>query len=347
MYFCLVPSPSEQYWDAYVKSLPREAGFWPVDEAYDQDDLPRLFAHVREHCDLSEWHQVAEIGPGAGRFTALLLNECPTLKILAFDISLAFLELLQQRFPREQVVPIHLQSARADEMLLAMEQRKVIGRVDSMVAIDSLEWVPLQIAMAYLVTAAVTLRRGGKLVFTLPDAETERGFRALASWTTESYEQSKPNALLAWSSKSLIRSVLSRLGFHIDVVENWAANPALISDSRLMFVVATLVDPAPGKAVSWILQDANDVIDVESHAATAPSFQWTPDKLTLGYRFELSSERFVSLEWACDLSRDACACVIPNEVWSGITRGREHMWHVLSEREHRRIRVAGGTVVRT
>ena len=108
-------------------------------------------------------------------------------------------------------------------------------KVDAVFSIDAMVHVNLQYLTAYLVTAAVTLRAGGKLILTLANVVRPGRLRR-SFWATSRHYfplQDQPNSSFAWVSPQIVRFVLGNLGFEIDL---------LIEGTSASVLVASLVD---------------------------------------------------------------------------------------------------------
>ncbi|MGH8542407.1 MAG: hypothetical protein ACREX3_01915 [Gammaproteobacteria bacterium] len=119
--------------------------------------------------------------------------------------------------------------------------------------------VDLQYLIVYLITAALTLRPGGKLILTLADATCDRGFRKLLTdiqrtWIT----QNRPlgRGKFEWMSSDMVRLILPRLGFEVDLLDTLRR--------RDMRVIASLIDPQRADALETFIDPSGKM---ESHEA--------------------------------------------------------------------------------
>src|SRR5262249_44491231 len=158
--------------------------------------------HMFVEQDAAQWRHCVEIGAGSGKFTQYLLNHSGA-DIVAFDISAEFLNVLRQRLAEPiaagRVFPERLLGEKPSEMYQAIERRGWMRAVDAVYSIDAMVHVDLQDLMAYIATAALVLRPGGKLVMNVADATTDIGFRYLLECIKTYYAaDSGHNHKFAW-----------------------------------------------------------------------------------------------------------------------------------------------------
>ena len=162
-----MPSYYGQSWDHYVAevfdTMKREDSVFPGDEWGTPAWWDICYKRLLERAGAPEWKHVVEIGPGSGKYTALLLERTPC-SILAFDVSGEFMKILESRLS-EFVTSKRLQTSlmscdRADEMLAKIEEVGLRGQVDAFVSIDAMVHVDVQYLAAYFTTAAICLRPG-------------------------------------------------------------------------------------------------------------------------------------------------------------------------------------------
>src|SRR5262249_13789349 len=140
------------------------------------------FKHLFVEQGAAQWRRRVEIGAGSGKYTKYLLAHSAT-DIVAFDISAEFLNVLRTRLAEPiaagRLIPELLRAQKSSEMHDAIRHRGWLRQVDAFYSIDAMVHVALQYLMAYLATAALVLRPGGKLIMTLANATTDLGFRYL------------------------------------------------------------------------------------------------------------------------------------------------------------------------
>jgi SAM-dependent methyltransferase len=246
------PSTSQQqagqgmygtYWDRYVdrwddRHRDEEQLTWPGDEWGVPEEWAYVFKQLFEPAGVREWERAVEIGPGSGKYTLKVLEGSPAT-VRAYDVSERFLTICETRC-REPIaegrLSLHvLDISRPDCFLTDLRNSKWERNVDAVYSVAAMVHVDLQYLIVYLITAALVLRPGGKLVLTLATPTNELGFKKLVGdispfWHT----QTEPIASgkFEWVSPEIVRSVLPLLGFTID----------MLSDSvhRELFVVASL-----------------------------------------------------------------------------------------------------------
>jgi hypothetical protein len=102
--------------------------------------------------------------------------------------------------------------------------------------------IDLDYLMAYLLTAAAVLRPGGKLVMSVANAASTKGFQNLLDWISAHWryqlEPSLPGRL-EWLSPDLVKVTLDRLGFELEWFDAHDRNAHI-------FVTASLARPEVG-----------------------------------------------------------------------------------------------------
>jgi SAM-dependent methyltransferase len=227
-------------WDLYVAQHGEAAGAEWGDADVWEWRFEQLFRPARVH----EWRQALEIGAGTGKYTRKVL-EASAAVVHCADISRGFLRALEAALApfvaSGRVRPLALRGNDAAELLVACEARRLRGTLDAVYSIDAMVHVDMQHLVAYLLTAALCLRRGGALVLTLADPTTPRGFRKLLADAGRAYAAPGTFARFEWVSADLVAGVLARLGFRA-VRCDTPARPG--REPRDLFVVATLDDGA-------------------------------------------------------------------------------------------------------
>lgn len=192
-----------------------------------------------------EFRYFVEIGPGSGKYSLLVLEEYKDARLKCFDVSAEFLNVLKKRCQK----PIN--EGRLEPILMDynyrflydnLEHSQWIGKVDCLFSIDSMVHVDLQYLIAYLITAALALRIGGKLIMSVADATTDGGYTKLINDIPLYFPiQEKMSSKFEWLSPDLVQSVLGRLGFGITASENL--------NNRDFWFVATLLQKK--EVVEW------------------------------------------------------------------------------------------------
>jgi hypothetical protein len=245
-------NPYRAQWDAYIEGwvrtqvgdgdLPKES--WPDDEWGKKTDWEQVFRSMFLDFGARDWRHCVEIGAGSGKYARLLLDHSAS-DIVAFDISPAFLDVLRQRLATEidagRVIPVLLEGKSSSEILGFLDHRGLTGRLDAFYSVDAMVHVTLQHLITYLLTAAVTLRMGGMLLLTLPNATSDKGFATLLDDARRCYSQQRdPNIpRFEWLSPELVSGVLAQLGFKVQFILPFGGS---MSEYRDLHVAATLTD---------------------------------------------------------------------------------------------------------
>ena len=230
-------------WDAYVEQWDRDGLRWPGDEWGDAELWDRVFQQLFVAGEVDRWEQAVEVGPGSGKYTLKVLEHSPAT-LRAYDVSARYLEVCRERCAEHVEsgrLNLHeLAGTRPDEMLSDLEPWR--RKVDGFYSIDAMVHVDLQYLIAYLVTAAVVLKPNGKLIMTVANAASERGFGALLDCIWRHYP-SQVNPLrpgkYEWLSPDLVESILLRLGFELDHLET-------NEHEDVILLLATLTRPELG-----------------------------------------------------------------------------------------------------
>lgn len=241
------------FWDGYVerwKAEHQNGHPYPGFEWGDQD----LWVDVVEKLFLANLRgpkRFVEIGSGAGKLTYLVSGAFPGSHFKCFDISQAFLDELKSRLPvwmqqdgADRVVePILLDPDDPKLMQNHLEKAGWAGQVDCVFSIDAFVHINFQIAMAYLLTAAKTLRVGGWLILSVADVSTPAGFQKAVLDITEHFAGGgAPSSQFQWTAPDMWRVVLTRLGFQ-------SIKPLYLkTNSRDMYLCAQLTNPCD---VNW------------------------------------------------------------------------------------------------
>ncbi|MGH7564950.1 MAG: hypothetical protein ACREK5_11095 [Gemmatimonadota bacterium] len=244
-----LPSPDiyARHWDRYVRrwfetKTARGTDLeMPGDEWGDPAHWDELYRSLFLPAGASEWQRAVEIGQGSGKYTVKVLSNSEAA-LRAYDVSAEFLQVCEQRchdWIAAGRLSLHqLNVDRPTLMLDELDGSEWRRRVDGFYSIDAMVHVDLQYLIVYLITAALVLRPGGKLILTLADATGNLGFSKLLGdirplWKTQ--DGTVGSGKFEWMSPDLVRSILSRLGFEIDRLD---------TTKRDMRVTASLTDPS-------------------------------------------------------------------------------------------------------
>ncbi len=235
-----------EHWDYYAKKTPQRGDWWPGDEWGTQQSWERVFQELFLKNGAQEWRTSVEIGAGGGKYTEKLLQANSRIEILAADVSPAYQKVCIKRLTQaglmDRVQALILDN---DSSTLRKEitSRGWEENLDALYSIDAMVHVDLQHLMVYLVTAALTLRIGGKLIMTLANTCSDGGFNKLISDTKSEYaRQGKHTAKFEWTSPDMAASILQRLGFEVSL-QNTRGGHSL-------WVVGTLQERPSDPAIS-------------------------------------------------------------------------------------------------
>ena len=254
-----MPSGGElrDYFNKYVDEIfpSRKAAsggrlLWPGDEWSPPGMRERVFVTFFGDQDLTAWRRAVEIGAGAGSYTEILLarSRCA---VRAYDVSERFLEVLGER-----CAPAAAEGRLACRLIDwkkngdFLEDLKAAGwlrSIDAFVGIDVFIHLDLQSLVVYLLTAALALRPEGKLVGTFANLSSSGSMEQLfADIKRCPAFGTGLTARFHWLTDEMLERVLARLGFRIDKRID-GMSPDL--QPARTYLVATLVDPAPGEAL--------------------------------------------------------------------------------------------------
>lgn len=243
------------HWDHYVEvdwdvaRGDREDLRWPGDEWGDPALWERFYQTLFAGPGAVEtWERAVEIGQGSGKYTLKVLAN-PGVQVRAYDVSSRFLEVCRRRCEQEiaegRLSLHHLDATLPDHLLSDLTACGWRRKVDAVYSIDAMVHVDLQYMIAYLITAAAVLREGGKLVLTLASPTTDGGFQLLLEgihhfWNAQG--SSRGSGKMEWVSAAIMESLLRRLGFQIDLLDQPDEWP-------ILQLVASLEDPQAGEAL--------------------------------------------------------------------------------------------------
>ena len=214
-------NPYQEQWDEYAKANAREGDRWPGDEWGAPESWDRLFDNTFVPSGVAHWETAVEIGAGSGKYTIKVLN-CSGAHVLAADVSSVyqnhFCNRLKELALFDRVTPLLLDN-QSSTLQKAIEAKGWKGSLDAVYSIDAMVHVDLQYLVAYLITAAVCLRPGGKLILTLANCCSEIGFQKLVKDIKVQFLRiGKYSSKFEWMSPDQVSSVLTRLGFEIDIL---------------------------------------------------------------------------------------------------------------------------------
>lgn len=243
------PTTMAAFFDEYVRHVfperraqARAEWPWPGDEWADERLREATWLRIAGTGEPSRWTEIVEFGPGAGKYTAMALARTPA-QVTAYEISSAFIEILEQRFAAE-VSQGRLGIRKidwADNEGLLRDYDRRIGSADLCFAIDVLMMMDFQSALVYLISAAAMLRQGGRFVATFADGGTVSGLdRMLRDVGRHSAFDAAPCTRFHWIDAPILRAILPRLGFGNLVIEH---GPEGGLDIARLYLQAELVDP--------------------------------------------------------------------------------------------------------
>ena len=244
-------------WDHYVAEvfdkMKREDSVFPGDEWGNPVWWDICYKRLLERAGAADWNQVVEIGPGSGKYTALLL-ERTACNILAFDVSTEFMKIMKARLAdfvaANRLQTSHMLCDQADEMLSKIEEAGWRGQVDAFVSIDAMVHVDLQYLAAYFTTAAICLRPGGKIVMTLADATSAKGREKLLRDIHLYFpKQGGMSLKFEFLSPDIVRSTLGALGFRIELLEHDSPTPETARD---IFLIAEKMENDPATLEKYL-----------------------------------------------------------------------------------------------
>jgi hypothetical protein len=254
-----------QLWDSYVDTWTernRSGGFgeihdWPGDEWSDPIFWENLYQQLFVPAGVKDWQRAVEIGPGSGKYTLKVLSGSSTC-IRAYDVSERFLKVCESRcdeWIKQDRLSLHqLAGARANEMLADLDACNWRRTVDAFYSIDAMVHVDLQYLIVYLITAGLALKPGGKVILTLADVTTDLGFKFMLEsieWTYPA--QGDPSGKFEWLSPGIVRSVLPRLGFEVELLGH---------TPRDLLVIASLANPTLVDELEQYIRPARHVQEV-------------------------------------------------------------------------------------
>ena len=242
-------------WDAYVDQVfphrqqaDPEAYQWPGDEWGNPRRLERTFQELLVPAGVTGWKRAVELGPGSGKYTLRVLEESAAV-VRAYDVSANYLEVCRQRCAsRVDEGRLHLtllEEADPGHVLRDLGQAQWTREVDAIFSLDTMVHVDLQYMIQYLLTAALVLRSGGKLVLTLADPTTPGGFDKLLGDIKEmSPRKGRLTYKFEWVAREMMTALLERLGFRVEHCDD---------DRRDMRLIASLSEPGRARGMEKYL----------------------------------------------------------------------------------------------
>lgn len=240
----------QKHWDHFVERHRTEEGKLPGDEWGNPESWERVFRKLFvDNGAVSTWQRSIEIGAGSGKYTAKVLR-ASNAEILAADVSSRFQEVmcrnLRDQGLESRVEPVIIEN-RARFLLDRIDEKGWLGRVDAIYSIDAMVHVDLQHLIVYLMTASICLKPGGKLIMTLADCTTERGFNKMLREASNMFaRQGLHTGKFEYISPEIVDSILPKIGFDI-VFSNYPENMnrrdiSLVAEKRENFDSAHLLE---------------------------------------------------------------------------------------------------------
>ena len=141
-----------------------------------------------------------------------------------------------------RLLPWALDRARPDGMLAAITEAGRARQVDAVFSIDATQQADLPSLVTHWLNAALVLKPGGRLLMSLADPTTASGFQKILRDIRRTHRfQGRPCDKFAYTSAEIVRSVLGRLGFVVEVLEPWSNHEG--RPPRDLYLSALLFDP--------------------------------------------------------------------------------------------------------
>jgi SAM-dependent methyltransferase len=212
------PRTIAEGWDDYAKTHreePRLGDEWNdpaakgLDVARPEDAVPYLdrvvFAPFLGRCDV-----LLEIGPGAGRFTEVLLPKCR--RLIAVDTSKTMLQLLRERFPGDE----RIEYVQGDgKGLDGVGDESVDGAFSYGVFVHLQHWDIFN----YLAELNRVLRPGGKAIIQHSNTLSELGWKKFEGQVARQLNRHKLPFTFTVNTPELMREFVVRAGLEcVDTV---------------------------------------------------------------------------------------------------------------------------------
>ena len=239
-----------ELWDEYVvqgfaRQQEASAGelSYPGEEWGSEASWNAIFDRLFVPSDVGNWRHAIEIGGGGGKYTERVLNANADVRVWGFDVSRNFLnataERLDQHVSANRLVLNEIDGVRPDAMLRLLENEGLGRKVDAMFSIDAMVHVDLQYLVTYWITAALVLRKGGRVLMTLADPTSEAGFQKLIRDIRKFYKyQGRICPKFEYLDRNIVSHILQNLGFEIESLEHWSYRPG--APARDIYLIARL-----------------------------------------------------------------------------------------------------------
>lgn len=245
----------------------------------------RMFDKLFTPADVAGWREMVEIS-GDGHLSEHVLRGSPAACCWHFGASRAAAEAMAARMPdlasAGRLRTGVLDPSRPDAMLAALEAAGRAGQVDAVFSIDAMQSADLPSLATHWLNAALVLKPGGRLLMTLADATTSSGFQKILRDIRRFYRfQGRPSAKFAYGSAEIVRAVLGRFGFAVELLEAWSPHEG--RPPRDLYLSARLLAPERARAFRQAMQPSATQEPAlsygewwDAHAARATSGQ--PDR---------------------------------------------------------------------
>lgn len=217
---------------------------------------PRVFEKLFAPAGADGWQEVIEIA-GGGHFAEGVLRASPTARCWSFEATAAARDATALRLAEltaaGRLLPQALDPARPDAMLATVTEAGRARQVDAVFSIDAMHQAGLPVLATHWLNAALLLRPGGRLLMTLADPTTTSGFQKLLRDIRRTHRfQGRPCDKFAWTSAEIVRAVLGRLGFVVELLEPWSNHEG--RPPRDLYLSARLFHPERAEALRPMLE---------------------------------------------------------------------------------------------
>lgn len=157
-----------------------------------------------------------EIGSGAGKQTAKILEQYPNSKVIAFDISSQFLDAYKERFSGQlnKRVFANLLNEEFTFIFDTIKKMGLVGKIDCFYSMDAMVHVDLQHLISYWLSAALVLKDRGKLIMDVANYKTEKGFAKMMRDIKNYYRfHGAACTKFQFMSEDVVGSILPKIGF--------------------------------------------------------------------------------------------------------------------------------------
>jgi cyclopropane fatty-acyl-phospholipid synthase-like methyltransferase len=240
------------YWDGYVAdAFPKLQGddsrlTYPGEEWGNESSWQRIFEKLFVPAGVADWDAAIEIGGGGGKYTERVLRANDHVRVFGFDVSRNFLEATAARLSdfvaADRLTLTEIDAVAPDAMFRQIEQAGLARKLDAMFSIDAMVHVDLQYLFTYWVNAALALKPGGRVLMTLADPTTVNGFQKITRDIVRFYKrQGRICSKFEYLSEEIVRHLLTRLGFTVEMLEPWSYHPG--RPARDLYLIARLDRP--------------------------------------------------------------------------------------------------------